>query len=106
MKTTEFLKKLKELDERLDIIPNINRTADKQKCGQGISNIMLSGKDIDCPIPSEEIKDYFDPHYYYQFPNGMMAPFRSTEEALEKSKKMIDYVSTKEGNDLFFDKEE
>lgn len=105
MRTTEFLQVLKKLDSRLDIVPNPNRTGDKQKSGNGISNIMLEGRDV-CAIPSEEIKDNFDPHFYYVFPNGMMAPFASTEDALARVKKTLDLVSTKEGQETFFSKDE
>lgn len=105
MKTKEFLKELKELDERLDIVPNRNRPADKQKCGNGISNVTLNGRDIDCPVPSEEIKDDFDPHYYYMFPNGMMSPFKTRTEALDRVKKALDPESMKEMEELYSDDE-
>lgn len=105
MKTQDFLQELKKLDSRLDIIPNKNRTAQGQKFGQGISNIMLGGRDV-CAIPSDDIKETFDPHYYYVFPNGAMSPFTSKEDALKRVQKILDLVSTKEGDEEFFAKDD
>lgn len=106
MKTTEFLQVLKKLDDRLEIVPNKNRTAEGQKkFNQGLSNIMLGGQDI-CPIPSEEIREKFDPNYYYVFPNGMMAPFISSEDALIRVNKILVLISTPEREAKFFEKDE
>lgn len=93
MKTSDFAKELKELDPRLTVDPNPNRP--------GLSNIKVEGKDI-CPIPSDEIKEETDPHYFYTFPNGMMAAHNSRQEALVKVQKILDYIKTQEGREVFF----
>jgi len=93
MKTSEFALELKSLDERLEVVPNENRI--------GLSNIKLDGRDI-CPIPSQEIKDEPDNNYRYEFPNGMSARHNSRQEALDKTKKVLEFIKTPEGREIFF----
>jgi len=93
MKTKDFENKIKEIDERLYIIDNPNNA--------GISNIMLDGKDV-CAIPREEIKETKDPNYYWTFPNGMIAPHNSQEEAHAHIQRVLKLISTDEGKEDFF----
>lgn len=93
MKTSEFEKELKAIDERLAIVPNPNRV--------GLSNIKLSGRDI-CPVPSDIIYEQSDPNYTYIFPNGMVARHKSKEEALTQVHQVLEYIKTEEGKDVFF----
>lgn len=105
MTIPELEKKIKAIDPRLEIIPNPNRTDKYQKCGQGLSNIKLAGVDI-CPVPSSEIRDKHDPHYYYVFPNGMIAPHNSVEDVICRIEKTLEFVKTEKGKDIFFSKDE
>ena len=93
MKTQEFLKELKALDNRIEIIENPNRP--------GLSNVKIYGTDI-CPLPSEEIKDEPDNSYRYEFPNGMSARHKSRVEVLAQVKAVLEMINTKEGSDEFF----
>ena len=91
MQTKEFEKQLKEIDPRLEIIPNPNRP--------GLSNIKLDGKDI-CPVPADEIKEETDPNYFYTFPNGMIGRHKSTKEALAQVHQVLQFIK-EEGEDAF-----
>ena len=93
MKTSDFLKELKEIDARLDIIENPN-------C-PGLSNIKLEGRDI-CPVPSEDIREESDPNYSYSFPNGYIARHNSRQDALNKVHHTLEYIKTEEGREVFF----
>lgn len=104
MKTSELEKTLKERDSRIEIVPNPNRTAFEQKCGQGLSNVKLDGRDI-CPCPSDEIREYPDASYYYVFPNGSIAPHNSVEDVMDRVEKVLKYIKTEEGKEVFFSKE-
>jgi len=93
MRTSDFLKEIKKIDERLDIVPNRNNV--------GLSNIKINGRDI-CPIPSEEIKDEPDPFYNYTFPNGMIGRHKSKSEALAQINYVLNLIKTDDGKELFF----
>ena len=95
MRTSDFLKEIKKLDERLDIVPNRNNP--------GLSNIKIDGRDI-CPVPSEEIKDEPDPFYNYTFANGMIGRHKSKSEAIAQINHVLNLIKTEEGRDLFFSK--
>jgi len=96
MRTSDFAIELKQIDERLEIVPNKNRI--------GLSNIKLAGEDI-CPVPSDEIKEEPDNNYRYEFPNGMSARHNSRIEALDRVKKAIDFLRTEEGDEALSDKD-
>lgn len=96
MKTSDFEKELQKIDQRLAIVENPNR--------QGLSNVKLDGKDI-CPVPSDEIKEKPDPTYTYTFPNGMVTPHNSIEDALTKVNYILEYIQTPYGKDIFFENE-
>jgi len=95
MKINDFIKELKAIDERLDIVPNPRRL--------GLSNIKLDGRDI-CPVPSEEIREEADNNYRYIFENGMSARHNSRQEALAKVETILNFIKTPEGHDTFFEK--
>jgi hypothetical protein len=96
MKISDFVIKIKEIDPRLYIIDNPNNT--------GLSNVMLEGKDV-CVIPRNEIKETRDPNYYWTFPNGMMAPHNSEEEAMGHIDRVLKLISTEEGKADFLGEE-
>jgi hypothetical protein len=93
MKTSDFEKEIQKIDPRLTIVPNPNRP--------GLSNILLDGRDV-CPVPAEEIKDEPDTSYTYMFPNGMMGRHNSRADAINKIQKVLDYIKTDEGREVFF----
>jgi hypothetical protein len=93
MQTEAFEKILQEIDPRVTIVPNKNRP--------GLSNVLLSGKDI-CPVPSDIIKEDTDPSYTYTFPNGMMARHKSQKEVISQLNTILEYIKTDEGKDVFF----
>ena len=94
-RTSDFQAELTAIDPRLVIVPNPNRTQ--------ISNIKLDGVDI-CPIPAYEIRDETDPTYNIELPNGMVRPHKSKAEALAMVNHILTLIKTKEGADLFFDR--
>lgn len=96
MKTKDFEKQIKEIDSRLEIVPNPNR--------EGLSNIKLAGKDV-CPVPSDEIKEESDPNYYYTFPNGMIGRHKSQQEAITQINEVLEFIKNKDNADLFFQNE-
>ena len=89
----DFELELKEIDPRLSIVPNPNRTH--------IANIKLDGTDI-CPIPRYEIREYPDPTYTVEMPNGSVAKHRSKEEAIALVKHTLKIIETQEGADQFY----
>jgi hypothetical protein len=93
MTNPDFLKELKAIDPRLDIVPNPNRA--------GLSNIKLDGKDV-CPIPSGDIKEEPDNNYRYEFPNGLSARHKSRSEALAHVHQILEMIKTPEGESQFF----
>jgi hypothetical protein len=92
----DFENELKAIDPRLTIVLNPNRA--------GIANIKLSGVDV-CPIPSDFIKEEPDPMYVITFPNGYIAKHKSRREALALVNTTLESIKTKEGGDIFFDRE-
>lgn len=104
MKVNDFLKELKKLDERLEVVPNRNRGPNEEN-RNGISNIKLNGQDI-CPIPSEDIFDEPDSNYGYIFPNGMKGRFKTRPEALSEVERVLKMVKSKDGSDAFMGKGE
>ena len=93
MKIVDFEQELKELDPRLSIVQNPNRT--------NICNIKLDGYDV-CPIPSGEIFEERNPGYSLEMPNGMLIPHRTRPEALIAVKHILELIKTPEGSDVFF----
>lgn len=89
----DFENELKALDPRLSIVPNPNRPK--------ICNIKLDGTDV-CPIPNYEIREYPDPTYTIEMPNGSMAKHRSKEEALALVKHTLGLIENPENADAFF----
>ena len=93
MTISEFEKELKAIDDRLSIVPNVNRPQ--------IANIKLQGRDI-CPIPSQEIFDDPDPGYKITLPNGWEAQHQCRKGALARVHSTLELIKTKEGEDQFF----
>ena len=73
-------------------MPNPNR--------EGLSNIKLNGKDV-CPVPSEEIREEYDPNYTYTFPNGLSAPHNSVEMALARVNNILEQIKDEENYKAF-----
>lgn len=92
----DFEAELKLLDDRITIVPNPRRP--------GLANIKLGGVDI-CPIPDGYIQDVVTADYKYEFPNGMTAPHKTITQARVAVQGTLKLISTKEGEELFFDKE-
>lgn len=89
----DFLEEIQKIDPRLMIVENPNRPK--------IANIKLDGEDV-CPIPRYEIKEYTDPGYTIEMPNGMQIPHKSKIEALASIQKTLTLISTPDGADAFF----
>lgn len=69
MNVKDFEKKIKEIDARFTITPNMNRGAvDGNKVG--LNNIYFEGANYDLPVVADEIKEEIDNGYFYIFPNG------------------------------------
>lgn len=89
----ELQTELKQLDERLEVVPNSNRP--------GLANVKLEGRDI-TPCPLEDIREDIDPTYFYTFPNGMQGRHKSYGEIIDSVKRILEMVKTEEGRDVFF----
>jgi hypothetical protein len=92
----DFEIELKKLDERISIVSNKNRP--------GLANIKIAGEDI-CPIPDGFIQDEATADYKYEFPNGMVVPHRTKQAALDAVNNTLTFIQSKEGADLFFNKD-
>ncbi len=66
-----------------------------------IANIKLDGTDV-CPIPAYEIREYPDPTYTIEMPNGSVMKHRSKQEALQVVRNTLELIKTPEGSDAFF----
>lgn len=83
MKTADFEKEIQKLDEGFTIIPNPNR--------QGLANIFYQGRNYDLPVVSSyEVKEEPDPHYVYEFPNGIRARLWSQSEIIPRLKTFLE----------------
>lgn len=89
----DFENELKGIDSRLSIVPNPNRPQ--------ICNIKLDGTDI-CPIPNYEIREFPDPAYTIELPNGSVTKHRSKEEAIALVKHILEQIKKPEYADAFF----
>lgn len=89
----DFQDEVMKIDPRLSIVPNPNRPR--------IANIKLDGTDI-CPIPAFEIREFPDPSYTMELPNGMMVKHRSKEEAISMIKDTLEKIKSPEYADAFF----
>lgn len=94
MKITDFEKELQQIDSRLSIISNPNRP--------GLSNIMLSGKDV-CPIPSDDIAETPEESRSYALPDGRIIKHRSRREALDFVNGTLGKLEDKEYSEVFFE---
>lgn len=94
---SQLLKELKELDPRVEIVPNPRRP--------GLSNIKIDGEDI-CPIPSDFLQTERTPDYVYRFPNDYIGTHRTYGEAKEYAIKIIEALKDKSFSEEFFDKDE
>ncbi len=92
-RTDEFAEELMKLDPRISVVPNPNR--DK------ISNIKIDGTDV-CPIPRYEIREFRDPGYSIEMPNGVLVPHKSRSEALTLVKHTLKMIENPENADAFF----
>ena len=88
----DFENELKEIDPRLSIVLNPNRLK--------IANIKLDGQDI-CPIPAYEIREFPDPTYTIELPNGIR-PHRSKTDAIAMVKNTLEMLKDPENADAFF----
>lgn len=89
----DFADEVMKIDPRLSIVPNPNRPK--------IANIKLDGTDI-CPIPAFEIREFPDPGYTMELPNGLIVKHRSKEEALIMIRQTLEFIKKPENADMFF----
>ena len=92
-RTDDFAKELMDLDPRISVVPNPNRPQ--------ISNIKIDGTDV-CPIPRYEIREFRDPGYTIEMPNGMLVPHKSKTEALDLVKHTLKMLENPDYSDAFF----
>lgn len=92
--TQQLINELKELDERIELVPNPNRP--------GLSNIKISGRDI-CPVPSEMMQDEHTMDYSYAFPNGMVGKHRTYQEAKDLATSIINRLKNPDFAAEFFE---
>jgi len=92
MQYKDFEKELQELDSRITIVPNPNRS--------NLANIKLNGTDI-CPIPMD-IRDETDLKYSIELPNGFVVPHRSKRDATDLVKARLELIKTEQGAKDFF----
>lgn len=64
---------------------------------------MLNGVDICVGLPNVELQDEHTPNYVYRFPNDMVAPFKTYQEAKELSLKVLENLKNKEFAADFYD---
>jgi len=89
----DFENELKAIDPRLSIVPNTNRPK--------IANIKLDGQDI-CPIPAYEIREFSDPTYTMELPNGSVVKHRCKEEAIALVIHTLKLINNPENADAFW----
>ena len=70
--TSQLLKELQAIDERVILAPNANRP--------GLSNFIINGRDL-CPVPSDMLQDEHSNDYVYIFPGDRIAPMKTYAEA-------------------------
>lgn len=88
----DFEKELQELDSRITIVPNPNRS--------NLANIKINGRDV-CPIPMD-IREEPDPKYVITLPNGFVVMHRSKRDATALVKSRLELIKTEEGANEFF----
>jgi hypothetical protein len=65
---------------------------------------MLNGEDICIGLPLGGLMEEHSDSYIYKFPNGMVAPYKTYQEAKEISTKLLVKIATnKEFSSEFFD---
>lgn len=88
----DFADELMKMDPRISVVPNPNRPQ--------LANIKVDGTDI-CPIPAYEIREYPDPTYTIELPNGSR-PHRSRMEAVELVRQTLKLIEDPTEADKFF----
>lgn len=94
--TTQLLAELKELDARIELVPNPHRP--------GLSNLKLNGTDI-CPVPSEWLQNEHTSDYVYMFPNGMYGNMKTYDEAKAITVQLLEKLKDADYAELFFSKD-
>lgn len=93
--TKQLEKELQQVNPAVIIRENPNRP--------GLANVMLNGMDICVGLPVEMLQEEHSPDYVYRFPNDMVAPMKTYQEAKEISLGLLEKLKNKEYAEEFFD---
>jgi hypothetical protein len=87
IKTEEFLKELKAIDPRIEVIQNPNYPK--------LMNVKILGQDV-CPLPADEISETADQSHRMDFNNGMSVRHKSREEVISQVHATLRFIENPE----------